>query len=117
MKIVKQFLIILTALFVGYLIGIITNIPIPANVIGMVLLFLALATKLIKPKDIKEVGDFIVGHLAVFYVVPSVGLMVYLDIFKKDFIIIFVPVLTSIIVGFFVAGKVTEILIKKELKK
>ena len=117
MKVVKQFSIILSALFIGYFLERFFKIPMPANVLGMIILFLALYIKIIKLEDVKEVGDFIIKHLAIFYVVPSVGIMVYLDLLKTNFLVIIVPVLISIVLGFFVAGKVTEIMIKKESKE
>lgn len=116
MKIVKQFALILFILYLGYVIEYLFNIPVPANVIAMMLLFLALLTGAIKLKDIEEASNFIIRYLAVFYVVPSVGIMLYLDLLKKEFITIIIPVFISIILGFFVAGKVTELFMKKEVR-
>jgi len=116
MKVVKQFAIILSALFIGYFLERCLKIPMPANVLGMIILFFALYIKIIKLEDVKEVGSFIIKHLAIFYVVPSVGIMVYFDLLKANFLIIIVPVLISIILGFLVAGRVTQIMIKKESK-
>ncbi len=110
MKIVKQFAIILLFLYFGYLTERIFNIPVPANVIGMVFLFLALITKVVKLEKVEDASNFVIQYLAVFYLVPSVGIILYLDLLKNEFIKIIIPVFISIILGLLVAGKVTELL-------
>jgi holin-like protein len=110
---IKQFLIILSALFLGYAITYSTHIPIPANVIGMVLLFLALITGLLKLKDVQETAEFILKYLALFFVVPTVGIMMYFDLLSSEAVKIFVPLIASILLGLLVAGKVTAFFIKR----
>ena len=112
MKAVKQMGIILFLLYLGHIIESGFNIPVPANVIGMVFLFLALLTEVIKLEDVEEVAGFIIQYLAIFYVVPSVGMMLYLNLMIEEFVTIIIPVLISIILGIFAAGKVTELFMK-----
>lgn len=114
MKIVKQFAIILSILYLGYAIVSLFHLPIPANVIGMVLLIIALISKIIKLEDVEEVSKFIIQYLTIFFIAPSAGIMMYFNLFRKEFVAIFIPLLLSIILGFFVSGKVTELLMKKE---
>ncbi|NLK72516.1 MAG: CidA/LrgA family protein [Clostridiales bacterium] len=113
MKIVKQFAIVFFILYLGYVIVSLLHLPIPANVVGMVLLLLALIAKIIKREDAEDVSAFIIQYLPVFFIAPSAGIMLYFDLFKKEFLAIFIPLLISIILGFLVAGKVTELLMKK----
>lgn len=116
--IVKQLFIILAALCLGMVFKNITNIPIPSNVLGFALLFLTLCFGLVKVHHVDKVSGFIIQYLALFFVVPLVGVMVYFDFILDQFIKIFVPLFVSIILGYFVSGKVTEILINiKEGKK
>jgi holin-like protein len=108
---IKQFLIILAALFTGYILSLFLHLPIPANVIGFLLLFFALCTGLIKLKHVDKVSDFIIEYLAVFFVVPGVGIMLYFDLIYTQFVKIIMPLGLSIILGYFAAGKVTELTI------
>lgn len=112
--IIKQFAIILGVLYAGDLITNVTHIPIPANVLGMLILFVLLLAGIIKLEDVQETAEFIIRHLSVFFIVPSVGIMMYLDLLSKEFIQTAVPLLASIVIGFFAAGKVTQMLIGKE---
>ena len=110
---VKQFLIILGALYLGHAITALTGIPIPASVIGLIILFLALLAGVVRLKDVQATADFILKYLALFFVVPAVGIMAYFDVLVSDAFKIFVPLILSILAGLFTAGKVTEFFIKR----
>lgn len=110
--IVKQFFVILAALFTGYVLSTVLHIPIPANVLGLVLLFAALCLKIVKPMNVDKITNFIITYLSVFFVVPTVGIMAYFDVIGHQFVKIIVPILISIICGLYAAGKVTELCIK-----
>ncbi len=105
---IKQIFILFGALFLGYLITYYSGIQLPANVLGMVILFLCLLFKLIGLKDVDKVSDFIVQYLAVFFVVPTVGVMLYFDLLWTQALKILVPLVVSILLGYFVAGRTTE---------
>ena len=55
-------------------------IPFPASVISMVLLFLLLATKLLRPHHIKEKSNFLITNMACFFVPAGVGILRYADV-------------------------------------
>ncbi|MEI8216912.1 MAG: CidA/LrgA family protein [Eubacteriales bacterium] len=110
---IKQFLIILTPLFLGYFISTYTHLPLPSNVIGLVILFLFLIFGIVKLKWVEETAEWILRYLALFFVVPTVGIMVHFNLLSKQAVQIFVPLLLSILIGLFVSGKVTELLIRK----
>lgn len=118
--IIKEFFIVLGALFLGYLISGALNVPIPSNVLGFLVLLLALCTGLLKVKHVEKVSDFIIRHLSIFFVVPTVGIMVHFQLIYSQFIKILVPLMLSILLGYLAAGKVTEMIInyadKKKLK-
>jgi holin-like protein len=110
--ILKQLFIILSALFLGYALSAAFHLPIPANVLGFALLFAALCIGFVKLNHVDRVSDFIIKYLAVFFVTPTVGIMQYFDLIGAQFFKIAVPLMLSILIGFFVAAKVTEIFIR-----
>ena len=112
MDYIKQFTRIMLLLFLGYCIEHFLNLTIPGTVIAMIVLFLALLTKKLKIEDVEAVSDFIVKNILLFYIVPAVGIMIYVNLILEEFIAIIIPLTVSILVGLFVAGKVTEILLK-----
>ncbi|MDR2936347.1 MAG: CidA/LrgA family protein [Rikenellaceae bacterium] len=48
---------------------------IPSSVIGMVLLFLALVLKVIRPGDVRQAARFILNNMVLFFIPVSVGLI------------------------------------------
>ncbi len=58
-----------------------TGIPIPANVLGIVTLFLLLCFGVIKEKHIAEAAGFLLKHLVFFFVPIAVGLMQWGEVF------------------------------------
>ena len=51
MKYINQFLIILLISFLGEILKCLLPLPIPASIYGMIILFLGLMTKVIKPAN------------------------------------------------------------------
>lgn len=110
--ILKQLFTILSALFLGYALSMAFHLPIPANVLGFAILFAALCFGIVKLRHVDRVSDFIIKYLAVFFVTPTVGIIQYLDLIGEQFLYIAVPLLASILIGFFTAAKVTELFIR-----
>lgn len=51
------------------------DLPIPGNVLGIVVLFLLLSTGLVKESCISDAASFLLRHLVFFFVPIAVGLM------------------------------------------
>ena len=115
--VLKQLCIILSAMFLGYILSMALHLPIPANVLGFVILFAALCLGIVKLHHVDRVSNFIIKYLAVFFVVPTVGIMKYFDLIGEQFFHIVFPLFLSIIIGFFTAAKVTELFINISEKK
>ncbi len=113
---IKQLYILLGVLFIGAVASDGLGVPLPSNVIGLLLLLLALIFGWVKLKDVEETADFIIKHLALFFVAPTVGLMLYFDLMRESFLQIAIPLFSSILIGYFVAGKVTQAVISLQEK-
>ena len=110
---IKGFLIIFTLLFLGDSISNLFSIPIPGNVIGMLLMTVALKYKIVKLEDIKPVSDVLVNNLAFFFIPPGVGVMVYYNLIKNEFIPIVAAWFLSTLLVFTVVGKLQDKLSRK----
>ncbi len=75
MKYLKQFLIILAISLVGEILKAVLPLPIPASIYGMVLLFIALLSGLIKLEQVRDTGKFLIEIMPVMFVPAGVGLM------------------------------------------
>lgn len=117
MKYVKQLAVILLFSAVGELLEYLIPLPIPASIYGMVLLFLALATKLLPFEAVKGAGSFLVSVLPLMFVVPIVGLMDNFDLIGENLIAIVVIIAVPTVLTFAVSGLVTQLILKKGGRK
>ena len=61
---------------------------IPGSVIGMVLLFLALAFKVVKPNKVKKLSTLLTENMGLFFLPAGVGLMNSLGIISQYWVVI-----------------------------
>ena len=67
MKFLRQFAIILFVSFLGEILHILIPLPVPASVYGLLLMFTALCTGILKQEQVREAADFLIedhaGHV------------------------------------------------------
>lgn len=61
----------------GTIVQAICHIPLPANVIGLILFTVSLFLKLVKLEWVEEAGDFLIRHMLLFFTPFVVGTMVF----------------------------------------
>ena len=109
----KQVLIILAFTAVGELLSYVIPLPIPAAIYGLVLLFIALWTGLVKPGQVKEVSSFLISILTVFFVAPAVRILEYWGVIGPFAAQIIAICVISTYLVFAVSAWVTQRLMKK----
>ena len=114
MKYLHQLLLIGLFSFLGELCAYWIPIPIPASIYGMVLLFLALALKLLRAELVTDAGAFLTGLLPLLFVVPIVNLLDCWDTIRSSVIPIALIILVSTVAVFAVSGWVTQLLLKNQ---
>ena len=119
MKYLKQFAIILTILFISnWLSGLIASIfVLPGPILGMIILFILLKTKVLKLSHIEELSIFMFSIIAMFFLPSGISIMNYLDLIKSSFIpIIFIGVIVTII-SLALTMKFIDILVNLSVKR
>ncbi|MDI3534602.1 MAG: holin-like protein [Thermosediminibacterales bacterium] len=116
MKFIFGLIILFGCQYTGSYIRNILNIPIPGNVIGMIILFSLLYSGILKEKHIKDVSDFLLKNLSLFFIPASVGLIMYVNIFKEHGAKIFFLTILSYILVLVITGLVVEFLAEREDK-
>ena len=118
MKYIRQFCIILGFSLLGEALHRLFPFSIPASIYGLVFLFLALLTGLLKLEQIKETGGFLTGMLSLLFVSPVVNLLDCWDRVASNLVPILLIVLVSTLLTFGVSGGVTQAFLKrrKEVK-
>jgi holin-like protein len=101
---ISGFSIIFTCLLVGEAIATFLHVPSPGNVIGMVLLTASLAIGLVRLDDVKPVADILLKHLALLFVPPGVGILLYGNLLKQEWLSISLAVTLSTILVLAIVG-------------
>lgn len=114
MKHLKQMLLITVFSFAGEVCHRYIPYPIPASIYGMVLLFAALACKVIKLEGVQDAGGFLVNVLPVLFVAPVVGLIDCWPLLQEILPALLVIVIVTTVVTFWVSGVVTKWLCRKK---
>lgn len=111
MKILRQSIIVLSIYLIGEIISNSLSLPIPGNILGMLILLLLLCTKVIKVDQIESISNFFLDHLAFFFIPAGVGLLTSFNLIKNSLLnIIIICIITTAIV-LVVTGKIVELII------
>ena len=116
MAYLKQFCIIILFSFLGELCHLYLPWPIPASIYGILLLFAALALRLVPEGAVEPVGSGLVSLLPLLFVAPTVSLLDYWSLIAPKVFQILAIVVVSTGVVFFVSGKVTQLLMGKKVE-
>lgn len=114
MRIPLQLAVIFAICVAGEFLHRIVGIPLPGNIIGMVLLLALLCLKIIKPEQISGVSSFFLNHLALFFLPPSIAIMaVGDDVLSKWPLLLFLCIVFTL-ATLAVSGRCTQIFIRKQ---
>ena len=86
------------------------GLPIPGAVIGLILLYLLLWTRLIDPDDLSATTGFLHQNLGLLFVPAGVGVIAYLPMIADEWAILVASILLSVVVTLAVTGLVMSLL-------
>lgn len=117
MKYMLQLTIIMIITFISEALGRLIPLPVPASIYGMVILFIALQTGLLKLSHVKDVGKFLIDIMPLMFIPAAVGLLDAWGAIKGIWlqIIVTTVITTFLVIG--VSGRVTQFVIQREAKK
>ncbi|MEI6592356.1 MAG: CidA/LrgA family protein [Holophagaceae bacterium] len=82
-RIIAQIGVLALFQLAGARLATLAGVPIPGNVVGLLLLFLALQTGLLKLTLVQEGADFLLRHLVFFFIPVAVDLMNWGGVFRQ----------------------------------
>ena len=113
MKYLVQFGIILVVCFMGDVLHNALAMPIPGNVMGMLLLLLFLLTGIIKLSMIEDVSNFMLKHLSFFFVPAAVGLITCFSILEGKWLALTIISVVSTAIIAVTTGITVQILMRR----
>ena len=117
MKIFRELIIILSIYLVGELTSYFFKLPVPGNIIAMLLLLVLLITKVVKVSMIETVSNFFLDHLAFFFIPAGVGLLTSFDILKGAWLRLLIVCLLTTTIVIAITGLVVQKLVHMKTKK
>jgi Putative effector of murein hydrolase LrgA len=96
-----------------------TGLPIPANVLGIVILFTLLASGIIKERHVSDAAGFLLKHLVFFFIPIAVGLMTWGEVFYDYGLVLLAAIVISSFLPLLTVGYLVQYLQKgdKSCKK
>lgn len=114
MVILNGMAILLFCQLLGEVIVRLFNWPIPGPVLGMLLLLGVLMLRKRSSHDLDLTADGLLKYLALLFVPAGIGVMVYLDMIGKAWIVIAVTLMSSIIVTLVVTGVTMQWMLRRQ---
>lgn len=117
MKFIKQFWIVLVVTFIGEALRYVMPLPVPASIYALVIMLIALQTKILQLEQVKEIGDFLIEIMPVMFIPAAVGLLISWDALKNIWIPVIVVTVATTILVMGVTGRMTQFVIRLEKRK
>lgn len=112
MKIFREAIIILGIYLIGELISKSFSLPLPGNIIGMIILLILLCTKVIKVEKVESISTFFLDHLSFFFIPAGVGLISSFDSVKNSLLYILILCLITTALVIISTGLIVQFIIK-----
>ena len=116
-KYIKQICIILVICLIAEAMEYLIPLPIAASMYGLVLMLIALTTKIIPLKEVENVSDFLTENLSIMFIPPTVGIMASVEEIKQMFVPLVVISVVSTLLIMTVTGRVAQAIIRRKGKQ
>ncbi|WP_142412905.1 CidA/LrgA family protein [Hathewaya massiliensis] len=113
MKYLRELAIIFSFCILGELVKLLFNLSVPSNVIGMLLLLLALCTGIVKLNMIEKTSNLLLEHLPFLFIPAGVGLITCFDTIRKNLVSFGAIIIVSTIVVIVVTGLTIELFMRR----
>ena len=117
MQYLKQFGVILAFSLAGEILNRIIPLPIPASIYGIVLLFIALMTGIVKLEHVDKAGTFLIEIMPVMFIPAAVGLVEAWGIISRSAVAFIITTAVSTIIVIACAGLATQAVIRLQRRK
>lgn len=117
MKIITQIGVLFGVCLGGVGISAILPFPFPSSVSAMLLLFVLLLCRVVKPGQIDEIAGFLTKNMAILFLPAAVGIIESLGILRNSGIQILIICLVSTLLTFGVTATVVSLLMRLSDRK
>jgi len=116
-KFLKGFTVILAFLVLGEIGAEFLNLPIPGNIVGLMLLLLCLTTGLVPLKIVERASDIMISNLALLFIPVGVGIIKHLNLIRDQFLPLIAATVLSTVIVMVITAKMADSLFASKHKK
>jgi holin-like protein len=110
MKILRELALLLLFSVLGEGLRMAFDLPVPGSILGILLLFAALESKLIKVEHIDTTAQFLLNNLTIFFVPAGVALIKYYGAIKTTWPILLLALVICTVINLITVGKMVQLL-------
>jgi len=114
-KIVIQIAILFIFYYIGVFIQHFLQLFIPGSVIGLILMFLLLTTRILRTNWVDAGAKFMMKHLVLFFIPATVGILNYYQLFVGKGVFLIIITIISTLFVMIVSGSVSGFLSRKNM--
>lgn len=114
MAYMKQFCIIVGISFLGELLKLLLPFPMPASIYGLLIMFLALCTGILKLEQVEKTADFLIEIMPLVFIPAGVGLLKEWEVLSKIWPSLAIIIVVSTVAVMAVTGLVAQHIIRNE---
>lgn len=108
LRLVGQFALLVLLFYAGTAVVVATGVPLPGNLVGMLLLLGLLRLGVVRPGHVQDLAGLALRHLNFFFVPLAVGLMSWTGLLAASGVALGLSLLGSAVAGLAVSGLVGQ---------
>lgn len=112
MQLILQIGVVFAVCLAGEVISALLPFAFPASVIAMVLLFLLLWAKALRPGQLSQLSGFLLDNMPIFFIPASVSIINYADALMDNLLPILIICIGTVPLVFFVTGHTVQLVIR-----
>lgn len=117
LRILRQVALILLLCVVCEGISAVLPFPFPGSVLSMLVMLALFCTKVLRPEQIRETSNFLLGHMMLVFLPAFVSIINYTQLLGEIWVRFAVVIVISTVVTFFVAGSVVSLVIRLQNRR
>lgn len=117
MQLIVQIGVIFAVCLAGEVISALLPFAFPASVIAMVLLFVLLCAKVLRPAHLSQLSGFLLDNMAIFFIPSCVSILNYASALMQNLFPILLICIGTVPLIFFVTGQTVQLTIRLMDKK
>ncbi|MDD7391632.1 MAG: CidA/LrgA family protein [Fusobacterium gastrosuis] len=113
----NEFIILFIINYIGIIISKVFKLPIPGTIIGMVLFFILLYTKVLKVEKVENAVAVLILNMTILFMPPAVRILDNIHFLDGQFIKVIILIILTTLITMGTTGKIVQFMIELTEKR